>query len=93
MPPATIESLMQACRSDPSCNYEEIGSLREPVIHNVATRLPTADGSFRIHLFTDSKKKEHLALVKGDVSKAENVLTRVHSECLTGDALFSVVAA
>ncbi len=38
----------------------------------------------------DALDKEHLLLTLGDVASAEPVLTRVHSECLTGDALFSM---
>ncbi len=50
------------------------------------TRLPTEHGDFMLHYYqTNQDDKEHLALVKGDVSKQENVLVRVHSECLTGD--------
>lgn len=37
----------------------------------------------------EANKKEHIALVMGDISAEDSVLTRVHSECLTGDALFS----
>ncbi|MGA1873955.1 MAG: GTP cyclohydrolase II [Thermoplasmatota archaeon] len=90
MPPAKIESLMQACSADPTCNYKELDLELRSVIHNVATRLPTADGNFYIHLFTDSDSKEHIALVKGEVYRAENVLTRVHSECMTGDLFGSL---
>ena len=60
------------------------------MIHEVATRLPTKEGGFRIHLFRDDTSKEHLALVKGEVYGAEHVLTRVHSECLTGDLFGSL---
>lgn len=60
------------------------------LLHEVATRLPTKEGGFRIHLFRDGAGKEHLALVKGDVHGAEHVLTRVHSECLTGDLFGSL---
>ena len=50
------------------------------------TRLPTECGDFMLHYYqTNQDDKEHLALVKGDVSEKENVLVRVHSECLTGD--------
>jgi GTP cyclohydrolase II len=53
--------------------------------------LPTAWGKFEIHGFEDDEsKKEHVVLTMGDVSNGESVLTRVHSECLTGDALFSM---
>ena len=45
---------------------------------------------FRLHAFVDpASGKEHLAVVLGDVTGPEPVLARVHSECLTGDGLFS----
>lgn len=53
-------------------------------------RLPTRIGLFTLHGFEDEATGiEHLALTHGDVSGNEPVLTRVHSECLTGDGLFS----
>lgn len=52
--------------------------------------LPTPWANFQLHAFVDHiSGKEHLALVLGDVGNGEPVLARVHSECLTGDALFS----
>lgn len=55
------------------------------------SRLPTRWGEFDIHGFEDSGvNKEHVVLTLGDVSGDEPLLTRVHSECLTGDALFSM---
>ena len=56
-----------------------------------SSKLPTQWGVFDIHGFEDAKShKEHIAISMGDVSTDEPVLLRVHSECLTGDALFSV---
>lgn len=56
----------------------------------VSTRLPTIYGEFALCLFENNQdSKDHLALVMGEVSGGENVLTRVHSECLTGDVLGS----
>lgn len=56
-----------------------------------SSRLPTQWGDFDIHGFEDSESgKEHVALTMGDVSGGVPVLARVHSECLTGDALFSL---
>ena len=56
-----------------------------------SSRLPTAWGQFDMHGFEDpDNNKEHVVLTMGDVSDGEPVLTRVHSECLTGDALFSM---
>jgi GTP cyclohydrolase II len=53
--------------------------------------LPTRFGRFRIVSFWNNRdEKEHVALVHGDVLGAENVVTRLHSECLTGDALGSL---
>lgn len=53
--------------------------------------LPTEWGDFSIHGFEDVVTgKEHVVLVMGDLSGEEPVLCRVHSECLTGDALFSL---
>jgi GTP cyclohydrolase II len=52
--------------------------------------LPTPWATFRLHGFVDRDTgKEHLALTLGDVTGDEPVLARIHSECLTGDALFS----
>ncbi len=54
-------------------------------------RLPTAFGEFTAVPFRELLTgKHHLALVKGDVAGAENVLVRVHSECLTGDVFHSL---
>ena len=52
---------------------------------------PSKYGHFRLKAFESSLDgKCHLAIVKGDISGKENVLVRVHSECLTGDALGSM---
>lgn len=53
--------------------------------------LPTNYGEFRIHILKDVNTNiEHIALTKGDVENGENVLTRVHSECVTGDIFSSL---
>ena len=53
-------------------------------------KLPTAWATFDMHGFWEaSSAKEHIALTLGEFSGGEPVLARVHSECLTGDALFS----
>lgn len=52
--------------------------------------LPTPWGVFQLHAFVDpSSGKEHLALTLGEPGDDRPMLARVHSECLTGDALFS----
>ncbi|MBT1443147.1 GTP cyclohydrolase II [Shewanella sp. JM162201] len=61
-------------------------------IKYVATsKLPTPWGVFAMHGFEDETTgKEHVALTFGDLSGDSPVLGRIHSECLTGDALFSL---
>jgi GTP cyclohydrolase II len=56
-----------------------------------STKLPTPFGMFTMHGFSDDETdKEHVVLTMGDLSDGEPLLARVHSECLTGDALFSM---
>ena len=64
----------------------------ESLVERVAdTRLPTAFGEFRAlgyrSLIDDT---EHIALVAGEIGDGEDVLVRVHSECLTGDTFASL---
>jgi 3,4-dihydroxy 2-butanone 4-phosphate synthase/GTP cyclohydrolase II len=57
----------------------------------VSVQLPTEVGDFTAVAYTEILTgKQHVALVKGDVDGAENVLVRVHSECLTGDVFHSL---
>lgn len=54
-------------------------------------KLPTPWGMFEMHGFSDSTTdKEHVVLTMGDMRGDEPVLVRIHSECLTGDGLFSL---
>ncbi|MFC1771433.1 bifunctional 3,4-dihydroxy-2-butanone-4-phosphate synthase/GTP cyclohydrolase II [Candidatus Margulisiibacteriota bacterium] len=54
------------------------------------TSLPTDYGEFMVTAFKDEINNEtHLALVKGKIEKDNNILVRVHSECLTGDVFHS----
>jgi len=63
----------------------------EDLVERVAvTRLPTSHGEFTAYGYRSTiDQSEHLALVYGDLSGDEPVLTRVHSECLTGDVFGS----
>jgi 3,4-dihydroxy 2-butanone 4-phosphate synthase/GTP cyclohydrolase II len=61
------------------------------VERTVSVRLPTAYGDFTAVAFREKLTgKTHVALVRGDVDGAEDVLVRVHSECLTGDVFHSL---
>ena len=70
----------------------EYRTKKENLVRKItSTNLPTEFGDFTLHLYnTEINNDSHLALVKGDISNSkEPVLVRVHSKCLTGDALFS----
>lgn len=75
----TIESLIKYRRS------------REKLVQRIEViHLPTDYGDFALHLYRSlTDGQHHLALVKGEVAGRENVLVRVHSECLTGDVFGS----
>ncbi|MBR3569667.1 MAG: bifunctional 3,4-dihydroxy-2-butanone-4-phosphate synthase/GTP cyclohydrolase II [Oscillibacter sp.] len=64
----------------------------EKLVERVAlTRLPTKYGNFQAYGYRNLLNGEHhVALVKGDIGGGENVLCRVHSECLTGDTFGSL---
>ncbi len=53
-------------------------------------KLPTTFGDFKIVAFINNvDKKEHIALIKGEIKNKKNVYLRIHSECLTGDVFGS----
>ena len=61
------------------------------VTFTASAKLPTQWGLFTIHGFEEmATGKEHVALVFGDIDSADSILCRVHSECLTGDCMFSL---
>ncbi len=63
----------------------------ERLVHRVAeAKLPTEFGDFQVVAYTnDVDGREHVALIKGEVADKEDVLVRMHSECLTGDVFHS----
>jgi 3,4-dihydroxy 2-butanone 4-phosphate synthase/GTP cyclohydrolase II len=63
----------------------------ERLVHRVAeAKLPTEFGDFRVVAYAnDVDGREHVALVKGEVAGRQDVLVRMHSECLTGDVFHS----
>lgn len=69
----------------------EYRKANEKIIERVAeAKMPTRYGNFMMYGFVNKLNGEHhVALVKGQINTDEAVLTRVHSECLTGDALGS----
>lgn len=76
----TVKSLIEY-RKKTECFVEKIAE----------ADLPSKYGQFRIHAYESKLDgKCHLAIMKGDVRGKKNVLVRVHSECLTGDALGSM---
>ena len=75
----SIKQLQDYCRVHDNHVHEE-----------AVANLPTDYGDFKIHGFVnDITGEEHIALVKGEIGDGRDVLVRVHSECLTGDAFGS----
>jgi GTP cyclohydrolase II len=87
-PVPTLDDLVQR---DKQHDCEGFGSHRICVRVEAVADLPTRFGRFRLVAFWNNRDgKEHLALVHGNVLEGHDVLTRLHSECLTGDALGSL---
>ncbi|MBI3963474.1 MAG: GTP cyclohydrolase II [Candidatus Kerfeldbacteria bacterium] len=76
----------------PCAKHHRVHGPEDVCVEIVASaELPTRFGSFRIVGFTNTVDgHEHVALVHGDVNGARSVPVRLHSECLTGDALGSL---
>ncbi|WP_433650366.1 GTP cyclohydrolase II [Candidatus Profftella armatura] len=64
-------------------------SNEETLKYVTTCNLPTPWAIFKLHAFVDITGKEYLAITLGVLSNFETILIRVHSECLTGDAMFS----
>ncbi|MEI6805756.1 MAG: GTP cyclohydrolase II [Myxococcaceae bacterium] len=68
-------------------------STAKPVVKRLQiyaeTLLPTNHGEFRCVIFKDAENLEHVAMVVGEISGQEDVLCRVHSQCLTGEVFGS----
>lgn len=71
---------------------QEYRKQHDQLVERVAvTNMPTKYGNFKAYAYVNKLNGEHhVALVKGDFDDGENVLCRVHSECLTGDAFGSL---
>ena len=63
--------------------------MKRNVVRQVKTYLPTEYGDITVYGYSASDNKEHIALVKGELG-IDNVLCRVHSECLTGEVFGSL---
>ena len=75
----TIKDLQDYCRIH-----------EKHVVREAEVKMPTKYGEFKMYGFVnDITGEHHVALVKGDIGDGENVLCRVHSECLTGDVFGS----
>jgi GTP cyclohydrolase II len=86
-----VEQLVDLVERDKEHDCEGFGAKNICVKVEAVADLPTRFGRFKIVAFYNNRDgKEHLALVHGDVLGKKDVLTRLHSECLTGDALGSL---
>ena len=83
-------------KADPACGTEGVrmsdSQQRDLTVERYAeATLPTQFGAFRVVVYRElGADKEHLAVIAGEVDGAEDLLARVHSECLTGEVLHSL---
>lgn len=84
--------LLYRAANTPASQDKMTAPPQELVVEHFATaKLPTEFGEFQIVAFKNNRDgKDHVALVKGDPRGKEQVLCRIHSECLTGDAFGSL---
>ncbi len=88
LPKITIRKLLKE-NEQHYCPETQFGGICVKII-SIAD-LPTRFGHFQVVAFYNNKdKKEHAAFIKGGISGKSNVPTRLHSECLTGDAIGSL---
>ncbi len=84
-------TLQQLVEHDKNHECEGVGKDRICVKIAAAAHLPSRFGDFQVVGFTNNKDgKDHAAFVHGDVVDREDVPIRMHSECLTGDAIGSL---
>ena len=85
---ATLDDLVER---DKDHNCSGFGIHHVCVKVDAVADLPTRFGKFRIIAFWNNRdRKDHIALVHGNVMGAEDLPTRLHSECLTGDVMGSL---
>lgn len=83
----TLDDLVERDRRGAAAGHGTDRSVRVEAVAD----LPTRFGDFRIVAFSNDRDgKEHVAILRGDVTGAEGVPTRLHSECLTGDVVGSL---
>jgi 3,4-dihydroxy 2-butanone 4-phosphate synthase/GTP cyclohydrolase II len=94
---ARVDDLVEYCRTHELkmitiADLIAYRRLHDKLIERVVeTRLPTAFGEFNVVGFRSLvDEKHHVAMVKGEVEDGDDVLVRVHSECLTGDVFHSL---
>ena len=89
--PLSADRIEEILRREADHDCPGIGDPKICVRIVAIAELPTRFGTFQIAAFWNNRDaKEHVAIMHGDVFGVEDVPTRVHSECLTGDALGSL---
>ncbi|MFI5803908.1 bifunctional 3,4-dihydroxy-2-butanone-4-phosphate synthase/GTP cyclohydrolase II [Streptomyces sp. NPDC051561] len=83
----SIEDLVAHRRAGEEAVVEEVPA--PTVVREAEVQLPTTFGEFTAYGYRAADGVEHVALVHGDIGDGEDVLVRVHSECLTGDIFHS----
>jgi GTP cyclohydrolase II len=86
-----VDTLEELVERDKDHDCEGLGPHHICVRVEAVAKLPSRFGSFHIVAFWNNRdSKEHIAMIHGDAMGAEDVPTRLHSECLTGDVMGSL---
>ncbi len=86
-----VETLAELVERDRDHNCDGVGPHHICVRVEAVAQLPSRFGRYHIVAFWNNRDhKEHVAMVHGDVMGFDDVATRLHSECLTGDAMGSL---
>ena len=87
----SMNPLLELVARDREHDCDGVGHVNVCVRVVGVAELPTRAGHFRIVAFWNNRdSKDHVAIIRGNVRGESDVPTRLHSECLTGDALGSL---
>ena len=88
IPPKLVEQILKE-NKDHDCTGKKFAGACVKIV--AIAKLPTRFGEFQVIAFKNNiDGKDHAAVIKGNVYKNENVVTRIHSQCLTGDGFGSL---
>ena len=90
LPLAVARSTNGMSEDNTSSAMQPTGRASSTIQHQASARLPSRFGEFTVHAFLCEDGQEYGSVVHGAIDGADGVLTRLHSECFTGDIMGSL---